>query len=54
MYLVADTQFQHGRRLGDNKRLDVNDLSVRHNSAIEGGRDPPPKVRSAKRISGRC
>ena len=54
MCSVANTQFQHGEPLGDYERLDVNDLSVRNNLAIEGAGMSPPKMRSAKRISGRC
>jgi hypothetical protein len=50
MCSVANTQFQHGEPLGDYERLDVNDLSVRNNLAIEGTGMSPPKMRSAKRI----
>ncbi len=50
MCSVTNTQFQHGEPLGDYERLDVNDLSVRNNLAIEGAGMSPPKMRSAKRM----
>ena len=47
MCSVTNTQFQHGEPLGDYERLDVNDLSVRNNLAIEGAGMSPGEVRQA-------
>ena len=41
---------RHSEPAGNHNRLDVNDLSVRHNPAIEAAEVSPPKVRAAKRI----
>jgi len=38
---------------GADNRLDIQDISARHNLATEGGGMSPPKVRSVKRIIGR-
>jgi len=39
---------RHSELAGDHNRIDVNDLSVRNNLAIEDAAMSPPKVRSAK------
>jgi hypothetical protein len=47
---------RHGDGLGERSTI-INeslDLSVRHNPAIEAAGVLPPKLRSAKRILGRC
>lgn len=51
MRSVASTQFQTWRVLHDDNRLDVNDLSVRYNFAIEAAGMSPPRVRSAQKTS---
>jgi hypothetical protein len=41
---------RHDERLGDHNLLDVNDLSVRNNLAIEDACMSPPRLRSAKKL----
>jgi hypothetical protein len=48
MCSVTNTQFQDGEPLGEYERLDVNDLSVRNNLAIEGAGCHHPKCARPK------